>query len=70
MAATRTPLPIHQLWLSANPTHTLPPVPLSVTLRGGTTVSHSPSIDYFTLVTAPLLRRMGIHAHTTVKRRG
>lgn len=51
-------------------THTLPPVPLSVTLRGGTTVSHSPSIDYFTLVTAPLLRRMGIHTHTTIKRRG
>jgi len=46
------------------------PPPIKLTLRGGTTVSHSPSIDYFVHVTAPLLARMGVHTHTKIVRRG
>lgn len=46
------------------------PPPIKLTLRGGTTVSHSPSIDYFVHVTAPLLARMGLHTHTKIVRRG
>jgi len=46
------------------------PPPIKLTLWGGTTVSHSPSIDYFVHVTAPLLARMGLHTHTKIIRRG
>ncbi len=44
--------------------------PTRLALRGGTAVSHSPSIDYVTAVTLPLLRRMGLAAEARVHRRG
>lgn len=49
---------------------TASPPPIKLTLRGGTTVSHSPSIDYFIHITAPLLARIGLQTHTSIIRRG
>jgi len=43
---------------------------VTLTLQGGTTVSHSPSIDYFVHVTAPVLARMGLVVETEVLSRG
>jgi RNA 3'-terminal phosphate cyclase (ATP) len=40
-------------------------------LRGGTTVSHSPAIDYWTHVASPVLqRRLGLRLSTSIVRRG
>jgi len=38
--------------------------------KGGTDVSHSPTINYLRLVLLPTLRRMGIKAHLTIHKYG
>ena len=55
---------------STSSSSTASPPLIKLTLRGGTTVSHSPSIDYFVHITAPLLARIGLLTHTKIIRRG
>jgi RNA 3'-phosphate cyclase len=44
--------------------------PLRIQVRGGTDVSHSPSIDYLRHVTLPILRRVGFDGEITLLQRG